>query len=110
MLAEWADRREELADTTLAGFLRKLDMLPDKDIDDAHSAAADEHGIPLRGGDIDRAVITVSAAFTLLYLTGHIDPEGKQATLAALDTLQKFYNHPDQLTRQRTDLQRWDAR
>lgn len=55
------------------------------------------------------AIITVSAAFTLLYLTGHIDPEGKQATLAALDTLQKFYNHPEQLTRQ-TDLQRWDAR
>lgn len=113
MLAEWSDRRAELADTTLAGFLVKLDMLPDEDTDDGQRAihtAADEHGIPLPGGDIDRAVITVSAAFTLLYLTGHIDPEGKQTALAAIDTLQTFYDHPDQLTRQRTDVQRWNAR
>lgn len=114
ILAEWADRRDELTNSTLADFLAKLDMLPDKDTDDTQDdtqpASADEHGIPLPGGGIDRAVITASAAFTLLYLTGNIDPRGKQTAIAAIDTLQTFYNHPEQLTRQRIDLQRWEAR
>lgn len=111
ILAEWADRRGELNDITLAEFLINLEMLSDEDAtDDDVLTAADEYRIPVPGGDIDRAVITVSAAFTLLYLAGHIDPQGKQTALAAIDTLRAFYNHPEQLARQHADLQRWDAR
>ena len=46
-----------------------------------------------------KAVITVSAAFTLLHLAGHIDPQGNHTALAAIDTLRAFYNHPEQLAR-----------
>lgn len=81
MLAEWSERVDELND---ASTVRQL---------------LAEHGGDDIDGFIEEAVgdatdlggIVIGAGFTLLRLTGRIDDEGRQWTLAALDAGQRFY-------------------
>lgn len=64
-------------------------------------------GIPVPGGQVDAATITIGAGFTLLRLTGHIDEAGRKLTLKAIDVLIRRYDSPPELLRQKADLQSW---
>lgn len=103
-LYQWDERRDELgADTTVAELIDEsgfADVV--KSLDSPEGA-----GIPKPGGQVDAAVITIGAGFTLLRLTGHIDEEGRQHTLKALDVLIRRYDAPPELVRQRQDLKSW---
>ena len=78
-----------------------------------HSTVADVlEGDPqeyLDGNTIDDAMAVQAAGFTLLRLTGHIDAEGKQATLAALDQLMSpdMFGENPSMIRRRDDLRSW---
>ena len=104
MLSEWAERREELSsDTTVSDLIEEsgfADVVSEPD-------SPEEPGIPVPGGQVDAATITIGAGFTLLRLTGHIDEEGRQQTLEAIDVLIRRYDSPPELVRQRTDLASW---
>lgn len=104
LLYEWDERRDELQpDTTVADLIEKsgfAGIVSELDIDEGA-------GIPAPGGQIDAATITIGAGFTLLRLTGHIDEEGRQQTLKALDILIRQYDSPPELLLQRDDLQSW---
>lgn len=104
LLYEWAERRDELDSTTtvadLVGESEFADFVAQLDTEEGP-------GIPVPGGQVDAATITIGAGFTLLRLTGHIDEAGRQQTLKALDVLIRRYESPPQLLRQRSDLQSW---
>lgn len=104
MLHEWDERRDELtAQTTVA------DLIVGSGFAELVSSAGFDTGgsVPEAGGLVDAATIVVSAGFTLLRLTGHIDDEGKRETLRALDILIDYYDSPPELVRQRDDLRSW---
>lgn len=104
MLHEWGDRRAELRPgTTVADLIEGSglsEFVTQLDVEEGP-------GIPEPGGQVDAAVITISAGFTLLRLTGQIDDAGRQRTLKALDILIERYESPAQLLQQRADLQSW---
>jgi len=91
-LAIWDERRDELGSrSTVADVLE---------------------GDPqeyLRSNTLDDAIAVQSAGFTLLRLTGQIDADGRQATLAALDQLMRpdMFGETPALVRQREDLRSW---
>ena len=53
---------------------------------------------------MDAARYVVASGFTLLRLTGRIDPEGHEATLRALDVLAEHLGRGPELDRMRDDL------
>ncbi len=55
-------------------------------------------------GEVEVATAVVSAAFTLLGLTGRIDPNGLRATLRALDALVDVVGPQPALEDMRRDL------
>jgi predicted small lipoprotein YifL len=75
-LAEWSDRRAELTDCST---VRQL--LEDSGVGTDH--------LERDGPDVDGFVI--GAGLGLIYLTGRIDPEGKQLTLDALHRTYSSY-------------------
>lgn len=90
MLFVWAERRDELGpDGTVADVLEG---------DPAEYVAAD---------DYDSAVAVVSAGFTLLRLTGQIDPDGLALTIAAVDQMLAMFGEDPLLLEQRADLVAW---
>lgn len=104
LLYEWDERRDELeADTTVA------DLIEESGFSDIFSEldTPEGPGIPRPGGQVDAATITIGAGFTLLRLTGRIDDEGRRQTLMALDILIRRWDAPEQLVRQRSDLESW---
>lgn len=92
MLADWAERRDELGpDSTVADILE----------DDPAESVSDPD-------DYFSQVFVQAAGFTLLYLTGHIDPVGKRATIQAIRNMIKFVGGKDPvLLKQLHDLQTW---
>lgn len=58
----------------------------------------------------DDAQMVQGAGFTLLRLTGHIDEDGKRATLRALDRLlsPEMFGQDALLLKQRDDLRSWN--
>ena len=104
MLHEWAQRREELGpETTVADLIEEsgfADIVSELD-------SPEGPGIPVPGGQVDAATITIGAGFTLLRLTGRIDEEGRRQTLKALDVLIRRYDSPQELMRQQADLESW---
>jgi sulfur carrier protein ThiS len=66
MLYEWAERRDEIdEDTTVADLIEQsgfAEVVNELD-------APERPGIPVPGGQVDAATITIGAAFTLLRLT-----------------------------------------
>lgn len=104
LLYEWAEQRDQLtADTTVADLIGAsgfADIVAELEVEEGP-------GIPAPGGQVDAATITIGAGFTLLRLTGHIDDEGRQHTLRALDILIDRYGSPPELLQQRADLQSW---
>lgn len=104
MLYEWDERRGELhSNTTVAELVEKSgfgDIVSELDTEEGP-------GVPVPGGQVDAATITIGAGFTLLRLTGHIDEAGRQQTLTALDILIRRYESPPELLQQRADLQSW---
>lgn len=104
LLNEWAERRVELdSDTTVADLIRESGFTDTESNLDAETRPE----IPNPGGSVDAATIVVSAGFTLLRLTGHIDEVGLRQTLAALNVLIGYYGSPEQLLIQRSDLESW---
>lgn len=104
LVCEWAGRRAELGpDATVAQLLgeevadtvdrwtRRIDL----------AACSDPAAL------VDEAVWVQSAGFTLLRLTGRIDPAGKTLTLNALEFLIAFYDAPAEYVTQRDDLASW---
>ena len=92
ILATWEERRDELsADSTVADVLE-----------------GDPQEL-LRSNTFEDAMTVQAAGFTLLRLTGHIDAEGKKATLAALDQLMSpdMFGENPSMIRQRDDLRSW---
>jgi hypothetical protein len=91
MLATWDARRAELGpDSTVEDVLGE-DPLTFQDRDDWESLVAVQ-----------------AAGFTLLRLTGQIDPEGKKATLKAIDSLiSAWHGDAPELRRQRDDPLSW---
>lgn len=69
----------------------------------------EQPGVPAPGGQVEAATLTIGAGFTLLRLTGHIDDAGRRQTLKALDVLIRRYDSPQELVRQRTDLESWSG-
>lgn len=118
ILAEWAERADDLGtDSTVRDILR--DSFEDPaDLHDfleglkaaghrvSVSSDSSQAGlrIPEPGGDVDVATIVLGAGFTLLRLTGQIDPEGRSLVLAALDVLQDFYGPELEFDVMRRDL------
>lgn len=104
MLYEWAERQEELGpETTVADLIEEsgfADIVSELD-------SPEGPGIPVPGGQVDAATITIGAGFTLLRLTGRIDEEGRRQTLKALDVLIRRYDSPQELMRQQADLESW---
>ena len=100
MVMEWGEAREDLEGSTVA------DLLAESPFPDAaeHLADPEPGGIPTPMGGVDAAVFVVSAAFTLLRLTGRIDPDGKSLALTALERLCAYYDNPPELVRQLQDL------
>ncbi len=92
MLAIWDERRDELG--------------PDSTVADVLEGNPREY---LRSKSFDDAMAVQAAGFTLLRLTGHIDPEGKRATLEALDQLMSpdLFGENPAMVRQRDDLRTW---
>ena len=92
LLAEWAERRDELSTTSTVADV--LDQSP------PHQLAP---------GTLDDAIAVRSAGFVLLRLTGHIDDAGRRATLAALGRLMDpaLFGPERVLLRQRDDLRSW---
>jgi uncharacterized protein YfeS len=92
MLATWDERRDQLG--------------PDSTVADVLEGDPQEF---LSSNTFEDAMAVQAAGFTLLRLTGHIDAEGKRATLAALDqlmSLDRFGKSPAMI-RQRDDLLSW---
>ena len=106
LLHEWAERRDELGPTTTVA-----DLVEESGFSDVVSEldSPEGPGIPQPGGQADAATITIGAGFTLLRLTGRIDDEGRRQTLKAIDVLIRRYDSPEELVRQRADLQAWDG-
>lgn len=95
LLADWEERRDDLG---------------------PHATVADVlEGDPssyLASNTLDDAMAVQAAGFVLLRLTGRIDHEGREATLAALEQLaqpDKWGPEP-QLLRQLHDLRSWTPR
>lgn len=106
LLYEWAERRDELASiTTVAGLIDESGfggVVTQLDTPEGP-------GVPVPGGQVDAATVTIGAGFTLLRLTGGIDEAGRQQVLKALGILIRRYDAPAELVRQRSDLQAWDG-
>jgi uncharacterized protein YfeS len=98
LLAEWAERADELGPTSTV-----RDLLADgfDDPADVDGLVADLD----TEDDVDAAFIIVGAGFTLLRLTGLIDDEGRRLVLRALSTLELAYGEQPELTRMRDDLE-----
>ncbi|WOQ18321.1 hypothetical protein [Raineyella sp. W15-4] len=105
LLADWSERVDELADDmTVADLLAGSGfegVLEDLGLPDSGAA------VPEPGGPIDVATIVVGAAFTLLRLSGRIDPAGREAALQNLAVLEAAYGQVPELERQRADLETW---
>lgn len=93
LLAEWSQRRDELRTGSLEDILGEAELYE----------ALDE-------GDVDAATIVAGAAFTLLRLSGQIDPRGRDHAVRALDCLIDFYGPVPELLQQEADLRSWSAR
>ena len=104
LLYEWAERRDEIGPNTSVA-----DLIEESGFSDVVSQldSPEGPGIPVPGGQVDAATITIGAGFTLLRLTGRIDDEGRRHTLKAIDVLIRRYDSPPELLRQRADLQSW---
>jgi uncharacterized protein YfeS len=78
LLYEWAERRDELDARTAVA-----DLIEDSGFTDvvAELDTPEGPGIPVPGGQVDAATITVGAAFTILRHAGRIDEAGRQQTL-----------------------------
>lgn len=104
LLHEWAEQRDQLEpSTTLADLIEAsgfADVVAEFD-------STRPESMPDPGGQVDAATVTIGAGFTLLRLTGHIDEDGRQQTLKALDILIRYYDAPVELVRQRADLTSW---
>ncbi|MEJ5946372.1 hypothetical protein WDZ17_13825 [Pseudokineococcus basanitobsidens] len=104
LLAEWAERREELgADSTVAEVLEEEG--PDGTADELNVPVPASGAVP--DGLVDAAMRVQGAGFTLLRLTGRIDERGRRDTLKALDVLISLYGSEPELVRQREDLDSW---
>lgn len=106
LIYEWAERRDELGPNTTVA-----DLIEESGFSDVVSEldSPEGPGIPVPGGQVDAATITIGAGFTLLRLTGRIDVEGRRQALKAIDVLIRRFESPQELVRQRTDLQSWDG-
>jgi len=93
-----AQRCEELTDTATLDDVLALADVP----------VADEWGENPEGEQwYEDATFVAAAGFTLLRLTGQIDPAGHQRTLQAVNILIDYFGeHPD-LLQQRADLHSW---
>lgn len=81
ILAEWTDRRSELTeDSTVQDLFADLSDESFAELDTALDAR-----------DLDIASLVVGAGFSLLYLTGQIDAEGRALLTKALRVLQRAY-------------------
>ena len=80
VVRDWDGRRDELGDCTTVAKMAAADKVNIKKL-----AADGEDGDP----DADLVVITYG--FALPYLTGQIDPDGKEVLTAAIKRLQTFY-------------------
>lgn len=115
LLRTWSGRTAELTpSSTVRDLLVDLqddpaavdtvlfDSLDDPGLssDDAANDAVQDAG----DDAVDGATTVLGAGFTLLVLTGHIDAEGEQVTLEALDTLEDHYGPQPELDRMRQDL------
>lgn len=93
-------------DTVLFDSLVDPGIDPEGDAADAADAADSAGGSDDDAEDtsVDGATTVLGAGFTLLVLTGHIDAEGEQVTLEALDTLEDHYGPQPELDQMRQDL------
>lgn len=107
MLYEWVGRRGELGPgSTVLQLLRGTgfeSMVATLDVPEG------THRIPRPGQQVDAATIVVSAGFTLLRLTGHIDDDGKRLVLKGLDVLVERSGSDPVLVLQRDDLLTWQG-
>lgn len=106
LLSEWSERREDLEHLTLE------EVLEESGIDSLAGLRAeldlDQMGEDERNqAQWEAALTTVSAAFTILRLTGSLDPEGVSAAVEALDLLITVEGDEPGLVREREDLLAW---
>jgi uncharacterized protein YfeS len=98
LLADWAQRSDELGPTATVRMLLEDRLEDPADVDTILADLEAEDGI-------DAAFLLVGAGFTLLRLTGQIDDEGRAIVLRALSALESFYGEQPELTRMRDDLE-----
>lgn len=107
LLREWSRRAAELTPSSTVRDLLADDADDPATIDTVlfdvlHGRSADPD--QEQQGAVEAASTVLGAGFTLLWLTGHIDAEGEQVTLEAVDTLEDAYGRQPELDRLRQDL------
>jgi uncharacterized protein YfeS len=100
VLAEWAARRSELSESASLRTLLSAEGLDDGDF------LADQPG---REPDVGLDAAIIGAGFTLLRLTGQIDPEGREILSGALRRTVDFYGPQPELTRMLNDLSTFES-
>lgn len=102
LLYTWAERPDEAEWLTLRELLEESGF---DSFDDVPAGPEDDEA--LRSHRWETALNTVSAAFTLLRLTGSIDPEGKDSAVRALELLVDMEDNDPGLVRELEDLRSW---
>ena len=100
LVTEWGERRDELS--AHATVQEVLDESPFPDA--LEHVGGQVAATPGALDGVDAARFVVVSGFTLLRLTGRIDPEGHDATLRALDALEGHTGPQPELERMREDL------
>ncbi|MBZ4498603.1 hypothetical protein [Dermacoccus sp. Tok2021] len=98
VLARWTRRRDEL---TTASRVRDL-YESDEEWNDAVLAVESSFD-----DAIEEAILILAHAFTLLRLTGYIDPEGRQAALQSIDRILLDTDNAPEYLQQKFDLESW---
>ena len=100
LVTEWGERRDELS-----AHATVQEVLDESPFPDALEHVGDQvAATPGALDGVDAARFVVVSGFTLLRLTGRIDPEGHEATLRALDALEEHTGPQPRLDRLREDL------
>lgn len=116
LVMEWGERRDELGPSSTVADVLEGGWFPDavqvfrQLPDDSEEILEGRDGpiiIANPMGKIDAATFLVSGAFTLLRLTGQIDPGGMRDALAALDYFLRNDPTSTELARMKADLLSW---
>lgn len=99
VLHRWTGRRAELTAASRVRDLYESSDEWDRAVLSIESSSLDDA--------VEDAIFVVAHAFTLLRLTGHIDPEGRRAALRSIDHMLLDTDNAPEYLQQKRDLESW---